>query len=155
MYDILVYLFENYQAPQACPRAEILASKLAAEGFEHEDIDDALRWLQGLAITTEHCQLLSAEGRQSAQARRIYTHEEYRDLGTEAIGFIAFLEHSGALPPSLREILVECACSANHGPLSLSEIKVLALMVLWSQQAEVEHLIFEELLAHEEDPPLH
>lgn len=58
MYDILVYLFENYFTPQACPRAEILASKLAAAGFEHEDIDDALGWLRGLAATTEQCLVL-------------------------------------------------------------------------------------------------
>lgn len=154
MYDILVYLFENYQAPQACPRAEVLASKLAAEGFEHEDIDDALRWLHDLAITTEHSRLL-ADGRPSALACRIYTHDEYQSLGSQAIGFIMFLESSGVLPAPLREILIECARTCEHGPLSLSEIKVLALMVLWSQQVEVDHLVFEELLAHEDNPPLH
>ncbi|HTJ98800.1 MAG TPA: DUF494 family protein, partial [Bordetella sp.] len=47
MFDILVYLFENYYTPQACPAADVLAKRLAAAGFEHEDIDDALGWLYG------------------------------------------------------------------------------------------------------------
>ena len=42
MFDILVYLFENYYTPEACPSAEVLAKRLAAAGFEHTDIDDAL-----------------------------------------------------------------------------------------------------------------
>ncbi|HEX7387139.1 MAG TPA: DUF494 domain-containing protein [Castellaniella sp.] len=146
MYDILVYLFENYYTPQACPRAEILASKLAAAGFEHDDIDDALTWLRELAQTTEQYLDLALKP-QTSSAPRIYTDEEYRTLGTEAIGFIVFLENSGALPPPMREILIGCAQATNEGPLSLAEIKVLALMVLWSQEAEVDHLIFEELLA--------
>lgn len=154
MYDILVYLFENYYTPEACPRAEILASKLAAAGFEHEDIDDALSWLRELANTTEQCLVLAPLDRHTeSRAPRIYTEQEYHALGTEAIGFIVFLENSGVLPPALREILIGCAQAAHQAPLSLTEIKVLALMVLWSQEAEVDHLIFEELLA-DDDPRL-
>lgn len=155
MYDILVYLFENYYTPQACPRAEILASKLAAAGFEHEDIDDALNWLRDLASTTERCLALGTAQEAASQASRIYTDEEYQALGSEAIGFIMFLESSGSLPTALREILVEAAQAADHSPLSLAEIKVLALMVLWSQEAEVDHLVFEELLADEQQRPSH
>jgi len=122
MYDILVYLFENYYTPEACPRAEILASKLAAAGFEHEDIDDALSWLRELANTTEQCLVLAPLDRHTEwRAPRIYTEREYRALGTEAIGFIVFLENSGVLPPALREILIGCAQAAHQAPLSLTE----------------------------------
>lgn len=150
MYDILVYLFENYYTPQACPQADVLASKLAAVGFEHDDINDALSWLRTLASTTEHCLPLAIARDTQSKNTRIYTNQEYTVLGTEAIGFISFLENSDSLPPALREILIETAQAADHSPLSLAEIKVLALMVLWSQEAEVDHLIFEELLADDE-----
>ncbi|WP_322995849.1 DUF494 domain-containing protein [Castellaniella sp.] len=150
MYDILVYLFENYYTPQACPRADVLANKLAAVGFEHDDINDALNWLRTLASTTEHCLPLAISHDTQLHNTRIYTEQEYAVLGTEAIGFISFLENSDSLPPALREILIETAQVADHSPLSLAEIKVLALMVLWSQEAEVDHLIFEELLADDE-----
>ncbi len=155
MYDILVYLFETYYTPQACPKAEVLASKLAAAGFEHEDIDDALAWLRQLAAATEQCQVLSPAQTSGHTALRIYTDQEYQALGAEAIGFIVFLENSGVLPPALRELLIECAQAAHAAPLTLSEIKVIALMVLWSQEAEVDHLIFEELLADDSERPSH
>lgn len=144
MYDILVYLFENYYTPQACPKADVLAHKLAAVGFEHEDIDEALGWLYGLAQTTEQCVQLAQTPQGDSQ--RIYTDLEYQALGTEAIGFISFLESSGVLPAALREILIDRAQAADESPVPLEKIKIIALMVLWSQEAEVDHLVLEELL---------
>jgi Smg protein len=144
MFDILVYLFENYYTPQACPEADVLAHKLAAVGFEHDDIDEALGWLHGLAQTTEQCvELAHAPSR---SGHRVFTDSEYQVLGTEAIGFISFLETSGVLPTALREILIDRAQATDESPISLEKIKIIALMVLWSQEAEVDHLVLEELL---------
>ena len=144
MLDILVYLFENYYTPQACPEADVLAHKLAAVGFESDDINDALGWLHRLAQTTEQCRSLSSLG--SNDSYRIFADHEYQLLGSQAIGFIQFLESSGSLPPALREILIEQALTTDESPVSLQTIKVIALMVLWSQQAEIDHLVFEELM---------
>ncbi|MFN5081066.1 MAG: DUF494 family protein, partial [Burkholderiales bacterium] len=49
MLDVLIYLFENYYAPESCPDSDTLARKLAAVGFENEEIDEALDWLSGLS----------------------------------------------------------------------------------------------------------
>ena len=148
MFDILVYLFETYYTPQACPEADVLAHKLAAVGFEHEDINEALGWLHGLAETTEQCGELAQNP--PGDRRRVFTDHEYQTLGTQAIGFITFLENSGVLPTVLREILIERAQATNESPISLAKIKIIALMVLWSQEAEVDHLVFEELLADDQ-----
>jgi Smg protein len=48
MFDILVYLFENYVHADACPEPAQLARKLTAAGFEEEEITEALEWLSGL-----------------------------------------------------------------------------------------------------------
>src|SRR5690606_5555650 len=143
MFDILVYLFENYYTPQACPAADVLAKRLAAAGFEHDDIDDALGWLYGLAETTERCVDLAQA---PSPGVRIYTDSEYQQPGTESIGFIAFLESAGVLPAPLREIVIDRALAAPETPVSLAKIKIIALMVLWSQEAEIDNLVLEELL---------
>ena len=148
MFDILVYLFENYYTPQACPDADALANKLAAVGFEHDDINEALGWLYGLAQTTEQCVELAQA--QLGDSQRIYTDAEYQSLGQQAIGFISFLENSGALPPALREILIERAQATHESPVPLGKIKIIALMVLWSQEAEIDHLVLEELLTDDD-----
>ena len=149
MFDILVYLFETYYTPQACPEADVLAHKLAAVGFEHEDIDEALVWLHGLAQTTEQCVELAQTT--SDQSHRIYTNDEYHALGSSAIGFITFLENSGVLPLALREILIDRALATNDYPITLDKLKIIALMVLWSQQIDIDHLMFEELLTNDQN----
>jgi Smg protein len=152
MFDILVYLFENYYTPEACPSAEVLAKRLAAAGFEHTDIDEALGWLVGLAETTEQCVGLSTS---PGSGTRVYADCEQQFLGPGSIGFITFLEATGALSPALREIVIDRAMATIGSPMSLQKIKIIALMVLWSQESEVDHLILEELLRDDEDRLLH
>ena len=50
MFDVLVYLYETYWRPDACPDPAQLQRKLTAMGFERDDIQDALTWLDGLSI---------------------------------------------------------------------------------------------------------
>jgi Smg protein len=152
MFEILVYLYENYYTPQACPAADVLAKRLVAAGFEHDDIDDALGWLYGLAETTERCVDLA---KLPVKGTRIYADIEYQRLGTEAIGFITFLDSAGILPAPLREIVIERALASPEAPVPLSKIKIVALMVLWSQEAEIDNLVLEELLDDEGERRLH
>ena len=42
MFDVLVYLYENYWRPDACPAHDQLTRKLTSVGFESEEIEDAL-----------------------------------------------------------------------------------------------------------------
>lgn len=152
MFDVLVYLFHNYYTPQACPTADVLAKRLAAAGFEHEAIDEALGWLVGLAETTEDCVDLAHH---DGDGTRCYAEQEMGMLDTESRGFITFLENSGVLAPALREIVIERAMACGQAPVSIAKTKVIALMVLWSQEAEVDHLILEELLRHDGNVRFH
>ena len=152
MYDVLVYLFENYYTPESCPSADVLTKRLMAAGFEHEDIDDAIGWLFGLAESTEKCVELTS---MSDASTRVYTPTEQRHLGVAAMGFLSFLEYSGAVAPALREIIIDRAMAAPEAPLSLQHIKIITLMVLWSQEAEIDHLILEELVTDDEEKLFH
>lgn len=149
MFDVLVYLFHNYYTPQACPTADVLAKRLAAAGFEDDEIDEALSWLLGLAQATEHCVELAQS---DSHGTRIYAELEKQRLSPEAIGFITFLENTDVLEAPLREIVIERALACEEAPVTLDRIKIIALMVLWSQEAEVDHLILEELLRHHDGP---
>ncbi|MBK1779993.1 DUF494 domain-containing protein [Advenella sp. WQ 585] len=152
MFDVLVYLFENYYTPDACPSTDVLTKRLVAAGFEHEDISDAIGWLYGLAETTEQSGELSD---MSNTSTRVYAKHEQLHLGTEAIGFLYFLESSGAITPALREIVIDRAMATPDAPVSLEHFKIITLMVLWSQEAEVDHLVLEELLAEDGAKLLH
>ncbi len=150
MFDVLVYLYENYWRPDACPDHRQLQRKLSAVGFESDEIQLALSWLDGLAS--------SAEAKVSGQRReslRVYTEAERELLGSDSIAFISFLESAGVLPPAMRETVVDRASAVGDTPIALDDLKVIVLMVFWSLGEEPDALILDELFVAPEDRLLH
>ena len=143
MFDVLVYLYENYYRPDACPDADTLARKLSAAGFEGDEIDSALSWLSGLATVT---QTTIPVAYADSSSFRIFMDAEYDRLGADCIGFLSFLESAGVLNPLLREVVIERALATDETPVSLESLRVIVLMVFWSQGEEPDALILEELL---------
>jgi Smg protein len=159
MFDVLVYLYENYWRPDACPDHDQLTRKLSAVGFESDEIQEALHWLDGLAMRTGE---LGAQGAaqaaalaQSASGVRVYLREEQELLGDESIGFISFLESAGVLTPLLREMVIDRATAVGAGPLDLDDLKVIVLMVFWSLGEEPDALILDELFVAPEERLIH
>ncbi len=152
MFDVLVYLYENYGALHACPDSDSLSRKLTAAGFDDEEISEALSWLQGLQLVTQQS---VAVGPESARSFRVFAKVESERLGIESIGFLSFLEHAGQLTPTQREIVIERALAIEETPIPLAMTKVIVLMVLWSQQADIDVLLLEELLHDGSERDLH
>jgi Smg protein len=152
VFDVLVYLYENFGALHACPDADSLTKRLTAAGFDDDEISEALAWLSGLEQVTQES---VAVGPESERAFRIFARAEIDRLGTEAIGFLSFLEHAGQLTPTQREIVIERALATNETPVDLEMLKVIVLMVLWSQQADIDVLLLEELLDDGDDRLIH
>jgi Smg protein len=50
MFEVLVYVYENYWQGDACPELHQLSRKLSAAGFEADEIQAALVWLDGLNV---------------------------------------------------------------------------------------------------------
>ncbi|HEV8313373.1 MAG TPA: DUF494 domain-containing protein [Burkholderiaceae bacterium] len=150
MFDVLVYLYENYWRPDACPDHAQLTRKLSAVGFESDEIQEALSWLDGLATAAE-----SYSGQQSASSLRVYSLAEQELLGEESIGFISFLESAGVLPPPMREMVIDRAMAIGVGRLDLEDLKIIVLMVFWSLGEEPDALILDELFVDPEDRLIH
>ncbi|MBS1175970.1 MAG: smg [Proteobacteria bacterium] len=150
MFEVLVYLYENYWRPDACPSHQQLSRKLSAVGFESDEIQDALKWLDGLATSAESC-----AGHQGEESLRVYSDAERDLLGDESIGFISFLESAGVLPPTMREMVVDRATAIGNGPVELEDLKIIVLMVFWSLGEEPDALILDELFVAPEERLLH
>jgi Smg protein len=150
MFDVLVYLYENYWRPDACPDHDQLSRKLTAVGFESDEIQEALHWLDGLAGTSQ-----GYTSEQSADATRLYSPREIEQLGETSVGFVSFLESAGVLPPSLREMVIDRAMAAGGNPLALDDMKVIILMVFWSLGEEPDALILDELFVAPEQRLIH
>lgn len=150
MFDVLVYLYENYWRPDACPDHAQLTRKLSAAGFESDEIQDALTWLDGLAGAAE-----SHDSRQGDKSLRIFTEAERDRLGDDSIGFISFLESAGVLPPPMREMVIDRAMAAGDAPVDLEDLKVIVLMIFWSLGEEPDALILDELFVAPEERVVH
>jgi Smg protein len=150
MFDVLVYLYENYWRPDACPDHQQLSRKLSAVGFESDEIQEALSWLDGLASSTE-----GRVAEQRSDSLRVYSAVEQDLLGEDSIAFISFLESAGVLPPEMREMVIDRATAVGGGPLGLDDLKVIVLMVFWSLGEEPDALILDELFVAPEDRLIH
>jgi Smg protein len=147
MFDILVYLYETYYRPDACPEPEALARKLSAVGFDDVEISEAIVWLADLT------EMAGAEpgDSYSSSGTRFYVDSEYDALGTAAIGFIQFLESAKVLSPVQREIVIERALALEESPVGLGKLKIIVLMLLWSQGREPDALMFDDLFGSDDE----
>ena len=137
MFDILVYLFENFFHADAYPEPEQLALKLSAAGFEDEEISEALQWLDELQeVGTDSLPAIAAD------------NDSVRC-------FLSFLESAGVLNPLTRELILERAMALSDHSVSLSKLKIIVLMVLWNQHQAMDTLILEELLSGNDARYLH
>ena len=171
MFEVLVFVYENYWRGDACPEPEQLGRKLSAHGFDPDEIRDALQWLDGLSLATQGVQVardpdgtsgtvtLRGTGEaalpQSASAMRVYSSAEQDHLGAECLGFISFLETAGVLTGGLREIVIERAMAAPGDPVALDELKIIVLMVHWSTGIEPDALVLDELCESREGRTAH
>jgi Smg protein len=152
MFDVLVYLYENYSALESCPDADALSQKLVAAGFEKDEITDALGWLHDLSRVSRDAVALSPP---SDTGFRVFAPLEHERLGAEGLAFLAFLEAAGQLSPTAREVVVDRVLAVGESPIAIDKLKIIVLMVLWSQESDIDLLILEELLDDGEDRLLH
>ncbi len=143
MFEVLVYLFENYYQSENYPDQDTLARKLTAAGFENDEITEALDWLNGLVGPAEGT---SYEHIDAPGTFRAYSHTELAKLSAESRGFLIFLESARVLSPGLRELIVDRAMAVEDDIVELEKLKVIVLMVLWTRRGDVDTLMLEELL---------
>jgi Smg protein len=144
MYDILVYLFENCQQAELADDRERVARKLSAAGFEDADISEALHWLAGVLRAPRGASAALPDARASFRA---FAPRELAKLDAECRGFLITLEQSGILTAETRELVLERSLAASGHSLSLDQVKLIVLMVLWNQQTPTSQLLAEDLFS--------
>ncbi|MBI5279921.1 MAG: DUF494 domain-containing protein [Burkholderiales bacterium] len=159
MFEVLVFVYENYWRGDAIPELPQLERKLSAHGFEPQEIHDALVWLDGLNVAATNTEvpeeLQEQPALQAADSMRVYSTKEQDHLGADCLGFISFLEGSGVLPAAMREIVLDRAMAVTESPMDLDELKIIVLMVYWRFGHEPDALILDELCDDTQDRVAH
>ncbi|QCI24000.1 DUF494 family protein [Buchnera aphidicola (Macrosiphoniella sanborni)] len=133
MFDILIYLFENYVHTESKISIDYdsLTNDLSDIGFQKRDIYNALRWLKNLSCYKNN--IISSIHVLSKQiSTRIYTQEESLKLNVDCRGFILFLEQLEILTLETREMIIERIMDLDIKELNLEDLKWIVLIVLFN-----------------------
>jgi Smg protein len=128
MFDILMYLFENYIHSEAeiMVDHDILTDELTRAGFHQDEI------------------------------YRIYTEDEMQLLDTESRGFILFLEQVNVLDFTTREMVIDRVMELDTSHFSMDDLKWVILMVLFNVPGqENAYSQMEDLIFDDQEGPLH
>lgn len=139
--DVLMYLFENYQAGEFSDvdNQATLRDELVAAGFPDEEVGNAFGWLDGLAETRQLPLIFGPSG-----ALRLYAREELARLSAECRGFLLYLEQLGILTMHAREMVIDRLMALNED-VDLERVKWVCLLVLMNEPES------EEAFAHVEE----
>lgn len=157
MFEVLVYMFENYIDTQFRPDDNTLSRELSAAGFDEEDINGAFDWFNQLESSTEKPELFE----QAKHANtRIFTDLELKKISGESIGFILFLVDAKILNAAQRELVLELAMSLPQAEISIEEMRWIVLMTTWGASKSgpdktKEYLFIEDVLLNKQKPTLH
>src|SRR6185312_1393878 len=132
MFEVLMFLFENYMDGSVALKADIadVAVELEKIGFDRYEIDRALGWLAGLV---EVQTAVLAGPRLTSQAIRYYLPEECERLGVEGRGFLLYLEQLSIIDPITREIVIDRLMALDTREVDVPRIRWVVLMVLFNQ----------------------
>jgi len=151
MFDILMYLFENYIHSEAEVMVDhdLLTDELTRAGFHQDEIYKALSWLEKLSALQDsdtYAQL----ARVGNHSVRIYTNDEMQLLDIESRGFIMFLEQINVLDFTTREMVIDRVMELDTQHFNIDDLKWVILMVLFNvpgkenAYSQMEDLIFDE-----------
>lgn len=151
MFDILMYLFENYIHSEAEIFVEHneLNDELIKAGFNQGEIYKALDWLEQLA-DLQHSDETPYLNARADTAIRIYTQQECAVLDVECRGFLLFVEQIGVIDSVTREMVIDRMFALEKSHIYLDDLKWVVLMVLFNvpgkeqAYAQMEDLIFDE-----------
>lgn len=132
MFEILMYLFENYMDGGVALNADpdTIISELEQAGFQRLEIGRALDWLDGLSRVQESVQ---SGPKFTSLAIRHYNFEESERLGCDGRGFLLYLEQLGVLDPVTREVVIDRLMALDPREVDLGRIKWVVLIALFNQ----------------------
>lgn len=153
LFDVLMYLFENYMDDDSplYSDPEKLKAQLNDAGFRSTQINKAFNWLEDLAQgQEERSQPLS----NNVHSVRIYSSRELKKLNTECRGFLLNLEQMEVIDSSVRELIIDRVMALEADEMDLDQLKWVVLMVMFNQPGFeaaytwVESLVLDEMPAN-------
>ncbi len=152
MFEVLVFMFENYFARHTAPDNSVLEQELSAAGFEQKDILGAFDWLQEM---TSRLSSQKSEYHLGSLSTRIFSQHELDRLDAESISFITFMQQAGVINDVERDLILDRAMALPQPEVTIEETRWITMMALWNQGREKDYLFVEDALFNPRGQTLH
>ena len=153
MFELLIYMFENYLSSKSKLDLNNMSLELEAAGFDNDEIKIAFDWFTQLKVMSDKVPLKLKN--RTKPKLRIYTANEIEKISPDALGFLIFLEQAQVLNDYEREIIIDRSMALNQNFISIDEIRWIVMMTLWNNGKENYYLFVEDALYQKEQFSLH
>lgn len=141
MFDVLVFMFENYFANHAQLDNKTMEQELSEAGFKKNDIDGAFDWIQQMksmmnapALYYEH----------HASAMRCFSPCEQKKINLDSQSFIIFLQQAQVINDVERDLIIDRAMALKQAHICIEEIRWIAMVTLWNKGREKDYAFVED-----------
>ncbi len=143
MFEVLVFMFENYFAEQAMPDDATLEQELAEAGFKQNDILGAFDWFKSMKSVLNAPEL---DYSHQATATRMFTKSELKKMNTESLGFLIFLQQANVISDMERDLIIDRAMALKQAKITIEETRWITMIALWNQGRDKDYSFVEDAL---------
>ena len=152
MYEVLVFMFENYFSNHTLPEENVIEQELAAAGFDESAITNAFDWYNQLkTMMNQPVKPQMAY----LQCSRMFAEAELDKIDTESLGFLLFLEQAKVINSSERDMIMDRAMALNGKTVNLEQTRWITMMAMWSDGREKDYLFVEDAVFNPRGLTLH
>jgi len=141
MFDVLVFMFENYFTNHALPDNKTMEQELAEAGFEQNDIAGAFDWFQEMKLMLTAPEL---DYDHSSSATRAFAPSELKKINLESLSFIIFLQQAGIINDVERDLIIDRAMALKQARIKIEEMRWITMMALWNKGREKDYAFVED-----------
>ena len=152
MFEVLVFMFENYIAHHALLDDDIMTQELSAAGFEQSDIVGAVDWFHEMKTRLIEPPAVYAHQHTSM---RLFSESEYKKISLESISFVIFLQQANVINDVERDIILDRAMALKQEQIKIEEMRWITMIALWNAGREKDYLFVEDALFNPRGLTLH
>lgn len=141
MFEVLVFMFENYFAHHAMPDSDVMEQELSAAGFERTDIVGAFKWYQEMKVRLTQPDINDSY---AYSGTRVFSNIELKKINAESIGFILFLQQANVINDMERDLIVDRAMALKQQVITVEEMRWITMIALWNEGREKDYLFVED-----------
>ncbi len=143
MFEVLVFMFENYFANHAHPDSEVLTQELSAAGFAYSDITGAVHWFDEMkSMLTQPPAIYCHKD----SGMRVFANKELKKINLESISFILFLQQANVINDVERDLIIDRAMALKQEYINIEEMRWITMIALWNAGREKDYLFVEDAM---------